>query len=106
MIIGSPSSSLYTRPSATFQQPQAAGFSGSQDGFVSGPRTLVEPPPPGYNPNAPLPREWTITAAGLSGGLLGGIAGAALTHSGLGAAALAIAGGAGAAYAAFRATAE
>ena len=103
MIIGSQSAGVYTRPSTTFAQPQASSFSGSQDGFVSGPRTFVEPPPPGYNPNAPLPKEWNVTAAGLGGGILGGIAGAALTHSGIGAAALAIVGGAGAAYAAYRA---
>lgn len=104
MIIGSQTPASYPRP--TSYQPQAAAFSGPQDGFVPGPRTLVEPPPPGYNPNAPLPREWTITAAGLGGGILGGIAGGLLTQSGAGAAALAIVGGAGAAYAAFRATSE
>jgi len=37
-----------------FQQPQATSSSFGQDGFVSGPRTFVEPPPPGFNPNAVL----------------------------------------------------
>lgn len=105
MQITSHTPASFARSAAQPLQPQATSSSFGQDGFVSGPRTLVEPPPPGYNPNAPLPRAWTVTAGVLGGGLLGAVAGGLLTQSGTGAAALALVGAAGLGYAAFRATA-
>ncbi len=106
MQITSHTPASFARPASFGQQPQVNSSSFGQDGFVSGPRTFVEPPPPGFNPNAPLPRAWTVTAGVLGGGLLGGLAGGLLTQSGPGAAALALVGAAGLGYAAFRATAE